>query len=106
MAKFPFPNHNMTLPPGMLTTAGKVISHVSMGFPEGVHLAFWEEQAGGEGETGNPSGGSEATPVLERPQHPHRGAPEIACGEGLRGAASVFGAARGAEWRPRRVQGV
>lgn len=47
MAKFPFSNHNMTLPPGMFTTAWKVISHVSMDFPEGVHLVFWEEQAAG-----------------------------------------------------------
>lgn len=45
MVKFPSSNHSMTLPPGMFTTAWKVISHVSMSFPEYVHLIFWEEQA-------------------------------------------------------------
>lgn len=46
-AKFPSSNHSVTLPPGMFTAAQKIISHVSMSFPEYVHLIFWEEQAAG-----------------------------------------------------------
>lgn len=47
MAKLPFSNHSMTLPPGMFMAARKVISHVSRSFPEYVHLIFWEEQEAG-----------------------------------------------------------
>lgn len=36
-------NHTLTLPPGMLMMARKVISHVSESFPEYMHLIFWEE---------------------------------------------------------------
>lgn len=61
----------------MFMTAQKVISHVSVSFPEYVHLIFWEEQAAGVKVRQEIF--LEAVPVLERPQQlPQSQAFEIA----------------------------